>query len=84
MMANWDPTVTCAGTLPGLNARVLLIVGENDKAVPPRDAGVAAAEIPGAVVESVRRAGHLAHEERPEEVCRIIMRYAAAAGLTRR
>ena len=80
MMANWDLT-DLRRDLPGLNAKVLLIVGENDKAVPPRDAGVVAAEIPGAIVETIRRAGHLAHEERPEEVCRIIMSYAAAAGL---
>ncbi len=80
MMANWDLT-DLRRDLPGLNAKVLLIVGENDKAVPPRDAGVVAAEIPGAIVETIRRAGHLAHEERPEEVCRIIMRHAAAAGL---
>jgi magnesium chelatase accessory protein len=80
MMANWDLT-DLRRDLRGLSAKVLLIVGENDKAVPPRDAGVVAAEIPGAIVESVRRAGHLAHEERPEEVCRIIMRHAAAAGL---
>ena len=80
MMANWDLT-DLRRDLPRLNAKVLLIVGENDKAVPPRDAGVVAAEIPGAIVETIRRAGHLAHEERPEEVCRIIMRHAAAAGL---
>jgi magnesium chelatase accessory protein len=80
MMANWDLT-DLRRELPHLNAKVLLIVGENDKAVPPRDANVVAAEIPGATVETMRRAGHLAHEERPEEVCRIIMHYAAAAGL---
>ncbi len=80
MMANWDLT-DLRRELPQLNAKVVLIVGENDKAVPPRDADVVAGEIPGAIVETIRRTGHLAHEERPEEVCRIIMRYAAAAGL---
>ena len=82
MMANWDLT-DLRRDLPGLKAKVLLIVGENDKAVPPRDAGVVAAEIPGAIVETIRRAGHLAHEERPDEVCRIIMRYAADCGSDR-
>ena len=80
MMASWDLT-DLRRDLPGLNARVLLIVGENDKAVPPRDAGVVAAEIHGATVETIRRTGHLAHEERPDEVCRIIMRHAVEAGL---
>ena len=80
MMANWDLT-DLRRDLPRLKAKVLLIVGENDKAVPPRDAGVVAAEIPGAIVETIRRAGHLAHEERPEEICRLILSYAAAAGV---
>jgi magnesium chelatase accessory protein len=80
MMANWDLT-DLRRDLSRLNTKVLLIVGENDKAVPPRDADVVAAEIPGAIVETIGRVGHLAHEERPEEVCRIIVRHAAAAGL---
>ena len=80
MMANWDLT-DLRRELRQLNAKVLLIVGDNDKAVPPRDADDVAAEIPGATVETIRRTGHLAHEERPDEVCRIIMSYAAAAGL---
>jgi magnesium chelatase accessory protein len=80
MMANWDLT-DLRRDLPGLNAKVLLIVGENDRAVPPRDAGVVAAGIPGAMVETIRRVGHLAHEERPDEVCRVILSHAAAAGL---
>jgi len=80
MMANWDLT-DLRRELRQLNAKVLLIVGDNDKAVPPGDADDVAAEIPGATVETIRRTGHLAHEERPDEVCRIIMSYAAAAGL---
>ncbi len=80
MMANWDLT-DLRGELPRLNTKVVLIVGDNDKAVPPRDADVVAAEIPGAIVETIRRTGHLTHEERPDEVCRIIISYAAVAGL---
>ena len=80
MMANWD-LIDLRQELPRLNAKVLLIVGDNDKAVLPRDADVVTAEIPGAIVETIRQAGHLAHEERPAEVCRIIVSHAAAAGL---
>jgi magnesium chelatase accessory protein len=80
MMANWSLT-DLRRELPRLNAKVVLIVGENDKAIPPRDAHVVAADIPGAVVETIRRAGHLAHEERPEEVFQIIMRHAEAANI---
>jgi magnesium chelatase accessory protein len=60
MMANWDLT-DLRRELPRLKPKVLLIVGENDKAIPPRAAGVVAAEIPGAMVETIRRTGHLAH-----------------------
>jgi magnesium chelatase accessory protein len=80
MMANWD-LIDLRQKLPRLNAKVLLIVGDNDKAVLPRDADVVTAEIPGAIVETIRQAGHLAHEERPAEVCRIIVSHGAAAGL---
>ena len=68
MMANWDLTELFRD-LPRLKSKVVLIVGDNDKAVPPREAGVVAAEIPDSFVETIHRAGHLAHEERPEEVC---------------
>ena len=80
MMANWDLT-DLSRELPGLKAEVLLIVGQDDKAVPPRVADAIAAEIPGAVVELIPRAGHLAHEERPDEVLELILRYAALAGV---
>ena len=79
MMANWDLT-DLRRSLPGLKAKALLIVGQDDKAVPPRGAESIAAEIPGAVVETIRHAGHLAHEEHPDQVCELILRYARQAG----
>ena len=45
MMANWDLTELFR-ELPRLKSKVVLIVGDNDKAVPPRAARVVAAEIP--------------------------------------
>jgi magnesium chelatase accessory protein len=80
MMANWD-LVDLRRELSRLKTKVVLIAGENDKAVPPRDAAAVAADIPGAVVETIGRSGHLAHEERPEEVFRVIMRYVEPADL---
>jgi len=80
MMAKWDLT-DLSRELPGLKAKVLLIVGQDDKAVPPRGADEIAAEIPDAVVESISRAGHLAHEERPDEVFELILHYAMLAGV---
>jgi magnesium chelatase accessory protein len=80
MMANWDLT-DLRRELPRLKAKVLLIVGQDDKAVPPSGAEAIATEIPGAAVESLPHVGHLAHEERPDEVCGLIRRYAALANV---
>ncbi len=80
MMANWDLT-DLRGDLPDLEPDVLLIVGQNDKAIPPRAARVVAMEIPGAVVETIPDAGHLAHEEESERVCELILNYAARSGI---
>jgi magnesium chelatase accessory protein len=78
MMANWDLT-DLRRELPRLKAKVLLVIGQDDKAVPPSRAEAIATEIPGAAVESLLHVGHLAHEERPDEVCELIRRYAALA-----
>jgi magnesium chelatase accessory protein len=80
MMANWDLT-ELRRDLPDLKPNVFLIVGQDDKAIPPQAAGVVAAEIPGTVVETIPHAGHLAHEEQPERVCQLIMDYAARIGV---
>lgn len=71
MMANWDLT-RMQDDLPRIRTRVLFIVGENDKAVPPRDAAMLAAAMPNADVETIAHAGHLAHEEKPDETARRI------------
>ena len=80
MMANWDLT-DLRRDLADLEPDVLLIVGQTDKAIPPRAASEVAAEIPGAGVETIPHAGHLAHEEEPERVCELILNYAAHCGV---
>jgi magnesium chelatase accessory protein len=80
MMANWDLT-DLRRDLPDLEPDVLLIVGQNDKAIPPEAATVVAAEVPGAAVEKIPHAGHLAHEEEPKRVCELILNYAARSGV---
>ena len=75
MMANWDLS-RMAEDLPRLNSRVLFVVGENDEAVSPRDASVLAETMPNAAVVTIPRTGHLAHEEKPEEVAEIILHQA--------
>ena len=76
MMANWDLS-RMADDLPRLRMRVLFVVGANDKAVPPRNAEMLAASMPNAQVVVIPNAGHLAHEEKPEETAEIIFEEAA-------
>jgi magnesium chelatase accessory protein len=80
MMANWDLT-DLRQNLPDLKARLVLIVGQDDKAIPPQAASLVAAAIPGAVVETISHTGHLAHEEQPERIHDLILGYAARSGV---
>jgi magnesium chelatase accessory protein len=80
MMANWDLS-RMSRELPKLEPKVAFIVGQEDKAVHPDDAAGLAAAIPGASVDTIPHAGHLAHEEKPEEVCELILKEAAACGV---
>lgn len=75
MMADWDLDAL-KRDLPRLSAALLLIHGENDAAVPLSAARAAAALVPGARLVSLPRLGHLAHEERPEDVAEIILGFA--------
>ena len=70
MMASWD-VGPLTRRLPTLSAPVLFVVGEGDAAVPPRQSLEAAAGMPDARVERLP-GGHLVHEERPEEVARLV------------
>lgn len=81
MMANWRPE-TLIDDFPKVAARTLLIVGANDKAVPPGEAREVAAAFRSAIVETLPGLGHLAHEENPEAVARLVFSYAGAAPRT--
>ncbi len=80
MMANWD-LATMRRDLPKLKPKVVLIVGDNDKAVSPGDAAALAREIPGAAVETVTGTGHLSHEEKPEAAADLIFGEAERLGV---
>lgn len=71
MMASWD--------LPGLKrdlgkvrGRVLLIAGALDEMVPPTDGVTSQADIAGSQLVRLKGLGHLAHEEQPGLVARLI------------
>jgi magnesium chelatase accessory protein len=71
MMANWD-LKTFAQRLPGLKTRLLLVVGENDRSIPPADAQRIKQLLPNAEILRMPGLGHLAHEERPAEVAEVL------------
>jgi magnesium chelatase accessory protein len=75
MMANWDLHVF-QRRLKGLKIRVILVVGTQDRAVSPDDAFKVRDCLRNAQVVLLRGLGHLAHEERPEEIAEIVVRAA--------
>ena len=77
MMAYWDlhPLVR---DLPGLAAKLLLIVGEADQAIAPEGAERVRAMVPGATVQTLPSLGHLAHEEAPARTAELILAAAQA------
>jgi len=75
MMARWDLR-PLARDLARLRKPLAMIVGANDKAVPPRDAQRVRSIVPAATacsVDTVFGAGHLVHEERPDEVASLLV-----------
>jgi magnesium chelatase accessory protein len=80
MMANWDLDAFVRD-LPKLAVPLALVVGANDRTVPPRDAQRVRTLLPGAVVETQSGLGHLAHEEDPKAAADSIRRHAANWGV---
>jgi magnesium chelatase accessory protein len=72
MMAKWElePLIE---KLPKLPVPLHLIVGDRDAAVPPSDAEAIRKRLPGLTITRIKGAGHLAHEEKTEEVVADIM-----------
>ena len=73
LMANWDlrPLVR---DMPRLRSRLILVTGSNDRMVPSAEAYRVRALVPGAQIISLRGLGHLAHEERPDEIATLLER----------
>ncbi|MEO8280201.1 MAG: alpha/beta fold hydrolase BchO [Ideonella sp.] len=78
MMARWD-LKPLASDLARLHTPLTLLVGSNDKAVPPPDARRVRARLPADNAGSVHvlsGGGHLVHEERAGEVAAHVVRCA--------
>jgi magnesium chelatase accessory protein len=80
MMAAWSLDRTHA-ELPALKPAPLLIVGGNDRTVPPRQADRVAARVPGTEVIVLPGLGHLAHEEAPDKVATMAVEHAIRRGV---
>lgn len=81
MMANWD-LEPLNRDMHKLAQPVLLVSGLNDRAVPPRVAHEVARYVKAAEVLDLPRLGHLAHEEDPGQVARIIAEFADKVGVS--
>ncbi len=79
MMASWELS-RLRQELPALDNRVLLMAGARDRAVNPGEATRVADHMRRAEVITLEDSGHLAHEERPEQVAAIIRRFCMEPG----
>jgi magnesium chelatase accessory protein len=77
MMACWD-LGPLARDLPRLDVPLVLVAGGNDRAIPAEDAFKIRDRVKTARVEYVRHLGHLAHEERPDEIATLILKLSEA------
>ena len=75
MMAAWD-LAPLRRRLGEVASPVLLIVGEQDRAVPPSVSEAAARALPDARIDRMP-GGHLVHEERPRDVAASIAAFVA-------
>lgn len=71
MMAAWDLR-TLSVRLPELTAPLLLLGGLSDRAVRANELRELAVRLPNASARLLAGAGHLMHEDQPEEIARII------------
>ena len=76
MMANWD-LKPLLRDLPRLRPPLTLVVGSRDRTIPPADAQRVREVLRSARIVALPGLGHLAHEERPEQVAEIVRRVAA-------
>jgi magnesium chelatase accessory protein len=72
MMAQWSLDGLLS-RLPRNDAPVLLVVGQNDTAVPPSVSREAAKVLPNATVTELPGLGHLAHEENAQTISEVIL-----------
>jgi magnesium chelatase accessory protein len=77
MMANWklEPLLH---DLPRLATSLLLITAANDRSISPDVARQVREILTHAIIERVAGLGHLAHEEAPQFIAQLVVKYAQA------
>lgn len=71
MMADWDlPGLW--HDLPALRTSLALLVGQQDRTVPPAQAQRVRLKLPATVLRHLDGLGHLAHEEAPQRVAEVL------------
>jgi magnesium chelatase accessory protein len=81
MMASWDLD-DLVEDLPRLRTPLCLLVGSRDFAVPPSQAERIRSRAPAVRIQRLPGLGHLAHEERPDQVAEAIRRLEKRAGIS--
>ena len=72
MMADWDlPGLW--HDLPRLHTPLALLVGQQDRTVPPSQAQRVRLKLPATVLRHLDGLGHLAHEEAPQRVAEALL-----------
>lgn len=79
MMANWNLR-PMAQDLRDFSVPLLLVTGDKDKMIPPRDTEHVRELVPTAQWKPLADLGHLAHEEAPEKVAQMIHTFAVESG----
>lgn len=76
MMANWQlgPLLR---DLPGLSVKLVLVTAANDRSISPAVAQQVREIVPAGLIERLPGLGHLAHEEQPQRIARLIETSAA-------
>lgn len=80
MMAGWD-LEGLARDLPSLSIPLFLLVGRNDRTVPPAVARRVLKCVPMAELRYLPGLGHLAHEEAPETIAAALLQRALDGGI---
>jgi len=80
MITQWD-LQALQRDLPRLATPLHLVVGARDRTVPPREQRRVRGLVPGATWTELPGLGHLAHEEQPAELARLLAEMARGAGL---